>query len=80
MPSRNPISESGFQGRRQQPGPDIDDGNRRDPQGVEHLHLTVGAGKVDDFRLVGMEAIQDAGRRLGIEGAMVKAVGLEVIQ
>jgi len=46
----------------------------------EHLHLSIGSGEVDDFSLVGIEALQDAGRRLGVEGAMVEAVGLEIIQ
>ena len=69
--SRKPMSRKRGERRRQQSGADVDHGDRRRDrvQRIEDLHLVRGRRHVDDLGDVGMEALQRAARRLGVEGA-----------
>ena len=49
-------------------------------QRVEDLHLVGNRGDVHDFGHVGMEALERAARRLGIEGARRHLMGAEIVE
>ena len=74
------VAERG-QRRRQQSGADVDHGHRRaGAQRIEDLHLVRGRRHVDDFGDFGVEPLQRAARRFGVERPGRHVVGAEIIQ